>query len=251
MLKDIKKIAEEANTTITEVEGLILIASINNRTMNATNIIQISEDLQYLVQSDMDERVFQIQRMLANEIDYYKERNNKYVDDNIWEIQELYMDEEIRKKEGQIEDEEVILIKPYEVSMITSSLSKTSFIIDEVKNLLKYMKFVQSPTQTRLFKPPPHYQSLKSRGEQNPTFWKEIATPFMDQKHNTETVRNGYQIPIFQEGPPHEPYFIAINNRKQIIIGSSKKDSGYACGRRVGGLDLIHGDMNAETGVLL
>lgn len=31
MLKDIKKIAKEANTTITEVEGSILIASINNR----------------------------------------------------------------------------------------------------------------------------------------------------------------------------------------------------------------------------
>ena len=28
---------------------------------------------------------------------------------------------------------------------------------------------------------------------------------------------------MFQGGPPHEPYFIAINNRKQIIIGPSKK----------------------------
>ena len=38
-----------------------------------------------------------------------------------------------------------------------------------------------------------------------------------------ETVRNGYQIPIFQGGPPYEPYFIAIDNREQIIIGPSKK----------------------------
>ena len=38
-----------------------------------------------------------------------------------------------------------------------------------------------------------------------------------------KTSRNGYQIPMFQEGPPHEPYFIAIDNRDQIIIGSSKK----------------------------
>jgi len=28
---------------------------------------------------------------------------------------------------------------------------------------------------------------------------------------------------MFQEGPPHELYFIAIDNRKQIIIGPSKK----------------------------
>ena len=45
MVKDIKKMAEEMNTTITEMEGIILMASINNRTVNATNITQISEDL--------------------------------------------------------------------------------------------------------------------------------------------------------------------------------------------------------------
>ena len=38
MLKDMKKIVEETNTTITEMEGTILTASVNNRTMNATNI---------------------------------------------------------------------------------------------------------------------------------------------------------------------------------------------------------------------
>jgi len=45
MVKDIKRMAEEANTTITEMEGLILMGSINNKTMNTTNIAQISEDL--------------------------------------------------------------------------------------------------------------------------------------------------------------------------------------------------------------
>jgi len=83
MVKDIKRMAEEANTTITEIEGSILMASTNNRTTNATNIMQISEDLQYLVQSNMDEQAFQVQRMLANKLDHYKERGNKYVDNNI------------------------------------------------------------------------------------------------------------------------------------------------------------------------
>jgi len=55
MVKDIKKMVEEANTTITEVEGSVLTASINNRMTNVTNIAQISENLPYLVQSDMDE----------------------------------------------------------------------------------------------------------------------------------------------------------------------------------------------------
>ena len=45
----------------------------------------------------------------------------------------------------------------------------------------------------------------------------------MNQKHNTDTARNRYQILMFQEGSPHEPYFITINNRNQIIIGLSKK----------------------------
>ena len=54
MVKDIKKLVEEANTAITEVEGSILTASINNRITNATNIAQILEDLRYLVQSNID-----------------------------------------------------------------------------------------------------------------------------------------------------------------------------------------------------
>ena len=75
----------------------------------------------------------------------------------------------------------------------------------------------------RLFKPLPYYQSLKFRGEQDSEFWKEIAMALVDQKYNTETVKNGYPIVMFQGGLPHEPYFIAINNQEQIIIGSSKK----------------------------
>ena len=38
-----------------------------------------------------------------------------------------------------------------------------------------------------------------------------------------EMTRNVYQIPMFQGGLLHKPYFITIDNRKQIIIGHSKK----------------------------
>jgi len=72
MLKDMKKIAKETSMTVTEMEGTILTASVNNQTMNMTNITQIAEDLRYLVQSDMDERAFQVQKILADELDYYK-----------------------------------------------------------------------------------------------------------------------------------------------------------------------------------
>ena len=43
----------------------------------------------------MDEWAFQIQRMLADKLDRYKEKGNKYVDENIWEIQDLYIEEEV------------------------------------------------------------------------------------------------------------------------------------------------------------
>jgi len=145
------------------------------------------------------------------------------VDDNIREIQDLYIEEEKKEEKGVVESEEVILVRPYEISSTTSSSLRTSFITDEVENLLKYMKFMKTPSQTRIFRPLPYYQSFKSRGEQDPIFWKEVAMVFLDKKRNMETSRNGYQIPMFQGGPPHEPYFIAIDNKDQIIIDPSKK----------------------------
>jgi len=58
----------------------------------------------------MDEQAFQVQRMLANELDQYKEKGNSYMDNNIKEIQELYMNEEMKEKQGIMENEEVILV---------------------------------------------------------------------------------------------------------------------------------------------
>ena len=46
---NIMKIAGETDMMITEIEKTILKTSINNWTMNATNILGISEDLQYLI----------------------------------------------------------------------------------------------------------------------------------------------------------------------------------------------------------
>ena len=53
-VKDIMKIAAEANMTITEMEEVILEASINNWVTNTMNITGVSEDLRYLVQSNIE-----------------------------------------------------------------------------------------------------------------------------------------------------------------------------------------------------
>jgi len=65
------KIAAETNITITEIKEMILKAGINNRTTNAMNILGISENLWYLIQSNINDRVYQIQRMLADELNVY------------------------------------------------------------------------------------------------------------------------------------------------------------------------------------
>jgi len=71
------------------------------------------------------------------------------VDENVQEIQEIYKENE-DKKEGEVEDKEIILIKLYEVDKLIS-MTKSSFINNEVENLIKYIKFIRSPTQTRIF----------------------------------------------------------------------------------------------------
>ena len=76
--------------------------------------------------------------MLADELDRYKGKGNDYMDNNIREIQELYMNEEMKEDKG------------YEVSTTTSS-STISFITNKVENLAKYMKFMKTPSQTRIF----------------------------------------------------------------------------------------------------
>ena len=60
MMMNMKKLAKETNMIVAEMEETILTASIDNQTTNTMNITQMVEDLQYLIQSDMDNRAFQI-----------------------------------------------------------------------------------------------------------------------------------------------------------------------------------------------
>ena len=73
------------------------------------------------------------------------------MEENIQEIQDLYIEEEVQDKgKRRVEEEEVILIKPYEALESTSTKS-SSFIDKKIDNLLKHMKFVKTSTQTRIF----------------------------------------------------------------------------------------------------
>ena len=117
------------------------------------------------------------------------------MENNIWEIQDLYKDEEnkVESRKERVEEEEVILIRPYKILELTSSTTRSSFINDEVDNLMKYMKFVRSPTQTRLFKYHPiisHFDleenKIQSFGKKWQLHWWMKSITLRHQEMNTQ-----------------------------------------------------------------
>ena len=94
---------------------------------------------------------------------------------HIKKIQDVYKNNHLepmiidkrKKKEDRVQDKEVFLYKPYDISL-KSSWSKTLkliFIQDKVNNLEKYMQFIQSPVKIILFYPPLYYKYLWPTGE--------------------------------------------------------------------------------------
>ena len=150
----------------------------------------------------MENQVYHIQTLLADELDRYKEKGNIYAEEHIKEIQDVYKQEDQKVKqlitvnkgkqqENQVQGKEVFLYKSYNTSSKSSKpiTPELIFIQDKVNNLDKHMKFLQSPVKTILFYPPPHYKSLQPKGEQNKQYWNKITVEFLKQKHNVDTIR--------------------------------------------------------------
>ena len=66
--------------------------------------------------------------MLADKLDAYKKKRNKYMNNNIKEIQDLYRDKEQRRKSRKQEmvDKEVVLFKLYKMTTTISKINKTT-----------------------------------------------------------------------------------------------------------------------------
>ena len=164
----------------------------------------------------MENQAYHIQKLLANELDSCKRKQNEYAKGHIKEIQDTYKQEGITikkqdvKGEQQIQDEKVLLYKPYKVDSLKFKTPKLIFIQDKIENLEKFMKFMQAPIQTTQFYLPHYYKSLQLQGEQDEQYQKEIAVTFFEKKHNADTTRKGFPIEIYIGGLPHEPYFIVL-----------------------------------------
>ena len=61
-VQNIIKLVEETNIAIIEMKRTILKASNNHWTLNTANIFSISKDLQSLIQSDIENRAYQVQK---------------------------------------------------------------------------------------------------------------------------------------------------------------------------------------------
>ena len=83
-----------------------------------------------------------------------------------------------KQKESTFQDKEVLLYKLYNIS--TSSSSETSFpdiqiIQDEINNLEKVLKILQSLVKIIPFTPPSHYKTIQANEEKNRTYLNNIA----------------------------------------------------------------------------
>ena len=118
------------------------------------------------------------------------------------------------------------MYKPYNVLSKLSKLKipELIFVQDEVNNLDKYMKLVQSPVKITSFYLPFYYKSLQPNRKQDMQYWNEITIKFLKQKHNADTTRCGFPIEMYIGEPPsYKLYFITLTLQDKIIIGPINK----------------------------
>ena len=75
-LQNIAKLTEVANTQLAEIKTTILQASSEYRTQIVEDIFNILEDLWNIIQWDIENQAYHIQRLLADELDKCKEKEN-------------------------------------------------------------------------------------------------------------------------------------------------------------------------------
>ena len=98
-LQNIVKLAKETNIQVTKIENIILQVSDDYRTQTVWDIFCISEDLWNIIQSNIENKAYYIQNLLADELDNCKGKGNDYMERYIKEIQDVYKQEDVIMKD--------------------------------------------------------------------------------------------------------------------------------------------------------
>jgi len=99
-----------------------------------------------------------------------------------------------KQKEGTIQDERVLLYKPYNISLSNSSEKSsldTQMIQNKINNLEKTLKILQSSVKTIPFTPPSHYKTIQVNGKKERTCGTIL--------HINSCSRNIMQIPVVEK----------------------------------------------------
>ena len=108
-------------------------------------------------------------------------------------------------------------------SMILATKNPNNQIIEEIDNLIAFLKRFKAPNNVVRFLPPAGYHTISRNGENSSRYWNWIIKGLIESKQNSETVQRGFKILLYAGGPPHEPWFIAEAPDKGYIIGPQKK----------------------------
>ena len=100
-LQNITKLAKEANAQIAEIESTILKANNNYWMQTVGDIFSISENLQNIVQSNIENQAYHIQRLLVDKLDNCKGKENDYAERHMKEIQNAYKQEDMEMKKPE------------------------------------------------------------------------------------------------------------------------------------------------------
>ena len=94
---------------------------------------------------------------------------------------------------------------------------------EEINNLEKALKILQSPSKTSPFLLLAYYKTIRQDREKNMQYWKEIIAKFIKQKHNLDISYQEFPTKIYTEGLPHKPFFIVLTLWETMVIRPTKK----------------------------
>ena len=115
-------------------------------------------------------------------------------------------------------------------SIILAIENPNNQIIEEIDNLIMFLKWFKAPNNVICFLLPAGYHTISKNGENSLIYWNWIVK-LIKSKQNLKTVQRGFKIPLYARGPPHEPWFIAEAPDEGYIVRPQKKSVAiYAMG---------------------